>query len=1124
MEISSEKIDVLLELVRKHFPGWNSVEDERFMKEEITYKRDAVARAKEMLNKERLKQLFEHKSYDEFIQNLEKIGHATNLLWTVVPTSGDMGILYQRNLDKSSFCSEFIELLHGDRPSDGRLERYVDYVRGHDLPNKWTFPTYFLFMCHPDTEIFVKPSTVKWFLDYIGAQEAYTSRPSPACYDAIKRACNNLKDKLRDLGVTDMVDVQSIIWVAASVSTDSGSRRIEASRLEEFVRLFKEFSASYASTIEGKRHISSYDKGREEARRNLAEIIAASENGEDVTDAILLKLLPYADSDSNRAKGAWMPIAPAITGDLKAWFGAKRWARPEDWPQIAKAILQFVRQCNNDPSQLASACKEFTSRPYAKGFQTGMLTPILNALRPDDYILVNNKSRQVINYLAQAAYRQSLDDYPSLNSRVLELIEELAPKMREATDLILRDSDLFDMFCHWIVAIKIHDLGKARYWKISPGEEAWNWDACRDGGFIAIGWDELGDLSGLNRKEYDKRWTEIAPQKDGWAKTPSYQVWSFVNLREGDKIIANEGTTQVLGLGVVAGEYYFVPNVRHGHRVPVDWYDLEKRPIKKDGWRKTLIKLSEEEFREIANSKSEQTAEGRTGLFSSHCFELLAELHANPTQDFYRSKREEFRQYVETPLQRVLKLVSERLPAPMLDTLETEKKIFGKIPKNDWGKGGTWDYYWGAFYPKGGKRIEDAQLFLSINCNVLRFGFSIGSYGSVQRDRLLNNLEKYGEDLFSLLKDILHSDLKFSGEYTEKGTLVTHSFSEWIKNPKSIGSDAAILLERATVEKITEQQLVDSVSDVFRNLFPFVILATSDDPMPEVREYLETGPVESQPEYSLSKCAEETGLSENELLRWVRAIERKKQAIIYGPPGTGKTYIAEKLARHLIGGGTGFMDILQFHPAYAYEDFMQGIRPRSKADGGLEYPIVEGRFMEFCREARAVNGRCVLIIDEINRANLSRVFGELMYLLEYRNEKIPLAAGGEFQIPANIRIIGTMNTADRSIALVDHALRRRFAFIPLYPNYEVLKGFHQETGFDPEGLISVLRRLNSQIGDPHYEVGITFFLREDIASQISDVWRMEIEPYLEEHFFDQRKKADEFRWEQVRKEILPEGD
>jgi len=177
--------------------------------------------------------------------------------------------------------------------------------------------------------------------------------------------------------------------------------------------------------------------------------------------------------------------------------------------------------------------------------------------------------------------------------------------------------------------------------------------------------------------------------------------------------------------------------------------------------------------------------------------------------------------------------------------------------------------------------------------------------------------------------------------------------------------------------------------------------------------------------------------------------------------------------------------------------------------------------MEFCREAAKRNNPCVLIVDEINRANLSRVFGELMYLLEYREEEVPLVGGGKFRIPKNVRLIGTMNTADRSIALVDHALRRRFAFLELYPDYELLRKYHYTTGFLVDNLIGELKKLNRRIDDRHYEVGITFFLHDHLGEELEDIWRMEIEPYLEEYFFDRPAVVDEYRWERIGDTINP---
>lgn len=284
---------------------------------------------------------------------------------------------------------------------------------------------------------------------------------------------------------------------------------------------------------------------------------------------------------------------------------------------------------------------------------------------------------------------------------------------------------------------------------------------------------------------------------------------------------------------------------------------------------------------------------------------------------------------------------------------------------------------------------------------------------------------------------------------------------------------------------------------------------------------------QTQPVYTLAQWAAETGFAEEALARWVQAITRKGQAIFYGPPGTGKTFMAEKMAQHLAGGGDGFWELVQFHPAYAYEDFIQGIRPVTQPDGTLQYEMVPGRFLQFCAQAGKRNGICVFVIDEINRANVAAVFGELMYLLEYREREIPLAGGGTLRIPENVRIVGTMNTADRSIALVDHALRRRFAFIHLQPNDEVLRHYHGRHGVTADvplltNLIAVLHRLNDQIGDPDYHLGPSFFMHPHLANHIADIWRMEIEPYLEEQFFDRPEQVEAFRWERVRRQIMPQ--
>ena len=537
-------------------------------------------------------------------------------------------------------------------------------------------------------------------------------------------------------------------------------------------------------------------------------------------------------------------------------------------------------------------------------------------------------------------------------------------------------------------------------------------------------------------------------------------------------------------------------------------------------WLRDVEDISEHEGASETDAKSDPLCP-----FSEKTFALLSALHDSPTRSFYLERKGEFKQLLEEPFQRLMHGVAGRMPPEVKAVMETEKGLFGRILKNDFKHGGAWDFYWAAFYPRGGKRITDAQLSAWINRDRLEFGFFVGHYGSEQRKRFVKNCEAHREELVELLGPMMDDGSFVYGEHGGGGGggdgATATTFEGWLENAEEVGLDVSTVLSRDEVLLSPEERLVERAASTFERLFPLVLLATSEDPMPAILEYVggPEGEVDVNPEYGITQCSEDTGVAEETLRRWVRAIERKGQAILYGPPGTGKTHLARHLARHLIGGTDGFSDLVQFHPAYAYEDFMQGIRPQSR-DGVLTYPVVPGRFLEFCRKARKRGGPCVLIVDEINRANLSRVFGELMYLLEYREHGVPLAGGGAFEIPKNVRILGTMNTADRSIALVDHALRRRFAFLALYPDYDLLAKYHARTGFPVEGLIEELRGLNGHM-EHNYQVGITFFLHENLAEELEDIWRMEIEPYLEEYFFGQPEKVERYRWDRVKGTVMP---
>lgn len=259
-----------------------------------------------------------------------------------------------------------------------------------------------------------------------------------------------------------------------------------------------------------------------------------------------------------------------------------------------------------------------------------------------------------------------------------------------------------------------------------------------------------------------------------------------------------------------------------------------------------------------------------------------------------------------------------------------------------------------------------------------------------------------------------------------------------------------------------------------------------------------------------------------------------KNLILYGPPGTGKTYNAVNYAVAIIEEKTvkevlaekrenvlerynnykknGLIEFCTFHQSYGYEEFIEGIKPKIE-NGNVLYKVQDGVFKGFCKEEQSKESRNkVFIIDEINRGNISKIFGELITLIE-DNKRIGACeamqvrlpySGEKFGVPQNVYLLGTMNTADRSIALIDTALRRRFKFMEMQPNVELLNGIEVE-GVKIKDMLEVINKRIELLYDREHTIGHSFFMGLSNASAIADlveIFECNVIPLLKEYFYN----------------------
>ena len=628
------------------------------------------------------------------------------------------------------------------------------------------------------------------------------------------------------------------------------------------------------------------------------------------------------------------------------------------------------------------------------------------------------------------------------------------------------------------------------YWLYTPGEGAARWEEFRTAGIMALNWDRIGDPTSYPNEEAVIEALEAGYGDWGGRPTGAAgMIRDFTyTMRPGDVVYARRGPTEIIGRGVVRSEFRY-DNARPAYRCvrDIEWTHVGSWPLDRRVGAVTLQRVTENTSYNPAQLESLFRDRNASGAST-------ASAQAQGVGDSDKAKKQELQHWLYTPGEgaarweefrtagimalnwdRVGDLASFPDKESLLDALYTHYGDWGGRPRR--AADSVWDYIHAM---KPGDIVYVRRSFNEI----------VGR-GVVRSDY------RYDEDRssFRAVRDV---------EWTHIGS--------WPLEQR-IGR---LMLQRLTENtKYTPDQLNALIGIEDPRSSSSVDKRLGNNDLDEADEH-----------YTSTDFLDEVFLSPEDLEQMLGLLRRKKNLILQGAPGTGKTFAAKRLAYALMGEtDDSRVEVVQFHQSTAYEDVVVGLRPT--AEGG--FAAAEGVFARFCRRAAADPGRdYVFIIDEINRANISKAFGELLMLIEaeHRGEALRLPVSGELlSVPKRLHIVGMMNTADRGLALIDYALRRRFAFFEMRPALDhpgFLRHVEAVGSSRLEALVDVVRRLNQRIAEdealgPGFQIGHSYLCLPagnpenpgGTDADVTSMVRYELEPLVREYWFDNPAAMDE---------------